>query len=226
LSKYVLHNRLGSGGFVIEAALTLAGLDFDYAPLASVADTTVAPLVQDLNPWGQVPVLIAPQGDTLTEVAAMIIWLAQNEPACRQGPDLWVENDAAFMRWSVFLAVNVYEGILRDSYPQRYIDLGSLATVSQDDAELALRRAAHKRVHAALRVAEDQCSQKPFLLGIKLSMCDLFLAMLYAWHNEKPDLPNCTAITQAVAQHSVIAPIWHRNFSHRLDKDWLKHPAN
>jgi glutathione S-transferase len=222
VNAYILHNRLGSGGFVIEAALTLAGLDFDYTPLTSVADTAIASLVEDLNPWGQVPILMTPQGDTLSEVAAMIIWLAQNEPACRQGPDLWVEEQAAFMRWSVFLAVNVYEGILRDSYPQRFIDLDSLATVSHDDATLALRHAAEKRVHAALRVIEKQLRTRTFLLGTKLSMCDLFLAMLYAWHNEKPDLPNCTRITQAVAQHPVVAPIWHRNFSHRLDKNWLK----
>lgn len=225
MSKYILHNRLGSGNFVIEAALTLAELDFDYTPLASTADTDVASLVRDLNPCGQVTVLMTPQADTLTEVTAMIIWLGQNEPACRLGPDLWIDNDADFMRWSVFLAVNVYKGILRDSYPQRYIELNDPATVPAEAARLAVLCAAHQHVHAALRVVEEQWQAKPFLFGAKLSMCDLFLAMLYAWHNEKPDLPSCTAITQAVAQHPVIASIWHRNFSHRLDKDWLKHPA-
>lgn len=33
--SYILHNRLGSGGFVVEATLALAGLEYVYEPIES-----------------------------------------------------------------------------------------------------------------------------------------------------------------------------------------------
>lgn len=53
MGQYILHNRLGSGGFVVEAALPLAQIPFIYETFASTPDTDVAPVVAHLNPWGQ-----------------------------------------------------------------------------------------------------------------------------------------------------------------------------
>lgn len=49
--RYRLHNRLGSGGFVIEAALTIADIPFDYEPLASDPSTSLGDLIQKQNKW-------------------------------------------------------------------------------------------------------------------------------------------------------------------------------
>ena len=57
MTKYRLHNRLGSGGVAVQAALTLAGIGFDYEPIASLPNDAVANKIGRLNPWGQVPVL-------------------------------------------------------------------------------------------------------------------------------------------------------------------------
>lgn len=53
MGQYILHNRLGSGGFVVEAALPLAQIPLVYEPLTTTPDTDVAPFVVHLNPWGQ-----------------------------------------------------------------------------------------------------------------------------------------------------------------------------
>lgn len=74
------------------------------------------------------------------------------------------------------------------------------------------------RVHAALREIERSCTTNGVLLDPEISLCDVFLAMLYAWHNKWPDLPNCTRIARLVATHPVIAPVWDPNFSHR----WMR----
>ncbi len=218
MKPYQLINRLGSGGFVLEAGLTLADIPFDYAPLESLPNTPVGPLVKDVNPWHQVPVMITPDEQVLTEVAAMILWLCPHEPTCAKGPQLWVEDPIANHRWAVFMSANIYEAILRYNYPARYIDLGDVDQATQDAGIAGVRKAAKKQMHAAFHVLEDTCAGKKFLMGDRMSLCDIYLAMLYLWHRVQPDLPNCTAITHSVATHPGIAPIWHRNFGNRLDE--------
>lgn len=60
----------------------------------------------------------------MTDVAAVILSLGTYEDTCKNGPALWVEDAPTFQCWSVFLAINVCEGRLPDSYPHRYIDIG------------------------------------------------------------------------------------------------------
>lgn len=226
--KYKLHNRLGSGGFVIQATLAAAKVDFAYAPIQSVPNQPLGPQMDGLNAWGQVPVLELADGTLISETAAILAHLSYAEPSIKQGPDLWIDNHPLFLRWSVFLAVNVYEGILRKSYTHRYFSATAdrSATmgddVKSDDAKVsaAIRHAAQERVHAAFKCIEEATCEHNFLLSDRMSPCDIFLAMLYAWHNQKPDLPKCTWITTQVATHEDIGPIWEQNFHDRLDFKW------
>jgi len=231
MGKYILHNRLGSGGFAVQATLAAANIDFAYDPIDSVPDEPLGVRVRDLNAWGQVPVLELEDGTKITEVAAILMYLALAEPSLEHGPILWIENRALYYRWTVFLAVNVYEGILRQSYSHRYIDVPSDTVRAQGsdvpsdlDALLtaAVQRAATRRVHEALQCLEKDTKAHRYVLGDQLSPCDILLAMLYAWHNQKPDLPKCTWITTQVATHPKIRAIWEQNFHDRLDFKWHK----
>lgn len=214
--KYRLHNRLGSGGFVIEAALTAAGIDFAYDPIVSVPNSPLGEHVQEMNAWGQVPILELEDGTHMTEVAAILAHLSYAEPDLRQGPTLWIDNHPLFLKWSVFLSVNVYEAVLRRSYTARYY---SGATGSPDIAA-SIREAASERIHSAFRCIEEETARHAYLLGDRLSAADIYLAMLYSWFNQKPDLPKCTWITTQVATHPLIRPVWERNFHDRLDFKW------
>ncbi|MEM9348637.1 MAG: glutathione S-transferase family protein [Pseudomonadota bacterium] len=216
---YRLHNRLGSGGFVIQAALVAAKIDFEYRPVRSVPNTQVGEQVKELNPWGQVPILELEDGTRMTEVAAMLAHLSSAEPAIRMGPTLWVDNHPQFLRWAVFLSVNVYEAILRRSYTHRYFKDGPELS-EREAVKASIREAAGERIHAAFKCIEAETSGYQFLLSDRLSACDIYLAMLYAWYNQKPDLPKCTWITTQVATHPEIGPIWEQNFHDRLDFKW------
>ncbi|MEM8862945.1 MAG: glutathione S-transferase N-terminal domain-containing protein, partial [Chloroflexota bacterium] len=184
---YVLHNRLGSGGFVVEATLELAGLDYTYEPIKSEPSTPVLEKIGHINPWGQVPALVLPNGAVLTEVAAMICYLAQQESGCHNGPHLWNTDHASFLRWSIFMSVNIYEGILRRSYPERYFDLSSISDAEPSTNNLvvdpsikstmskSVQMSAKKRVHNAFLLLEEVIQKDEFLLGPKMSSCDIFL---------------------------------------------------
>lgn len=220
---YRLHNRLGSGGFVIQATLAAADIPFDYDPIPSKPNEPLDARLHGLNAWGQVPVLELSDGTKITEVAAILAHLAVSEPALREGPSLWIDNLPLFLRWSVFLSVNAYEGILRKSYTHRFFDRADgdgLPEAADAAIGNAIRRAAAQRVHDAFAFIEQETACHSFLLSERMSPCDIFLAMLYAWHNKRPDLPKSTWITTQVATHPRIREIWRQNFHDRLDFKW------
>lgn len=209
---YVLYTRLGSGGFCIDAALAYAGLPYRLKLIDSKPGTSLPQSFREINPWLQVPVLITQDGLTLTETAAILIYLVENHP---ESPIGFVKDPGifgSFLRWTIFIGTNIYEGILRKGYPERY---------TTDAAGLdGVRSAAQQRNQSAFMLLESLLQENPFLFGNTMSATDIFLAMVYAWHGKRSELPRCTHLTHTVARHAVISPIWHRHFAHRLDYKW------
>ena len=105
--SYKLYNRIGSGGFVVEAALALADIPHELVTLNSVTSTPLPASFRDINPWGQVPTLLTPDGDTLTESAAILIHLAACHPGKGLGPPPGSPEHGQFLRWLVFMSSNI-----------------------------------------------------------------------------------------------------------------------
>jgi len=213
--SYKLYNRRGSGGFAVEAALALAGEPFELISIDSQPSTPLPASFREINPWGQVPVLITEDGTMMTETAAILIYLAGEHSGPDVAPNTGTPEHARLLRWTVFLATNVYESTLRRIYPMRY-------TTDPAGGE-GLRDAAFARNAQAFQVLEKELTNGPggpFLLGGQMSVVDVYLAMLFAWHVDHHEFPLCQALTHRVAQHSVIAPLWQYNFDHRLAVSW------
>lgn len=204
---YRLYNRVGSGGFVAEAALELSGAPYELSELDSKPGTPLPESFRDINPWGQVPTLVLPDGLTLTETAAILIHIAACFPDKGLAPPPGTPQHAAFLRWMVFTNVNIYEAVLRRSYPSRY-------TTDPDSIE-ATQEAAIARMGDALTVLENAINPGPFLLGETMSVADIYVAMLFVWFRGTIDAPRLTALTEGVRQHSVVGPIWRRHFGDR-----------
>ena len=207
---YKIYNRLGSGGFAIQAALTMVGAPHEMIFIESTPSTPLPDSYRKINPWGQVPALITEDGTLLTETGAILIWLAGRHPEL--GPDPWSDEHGTFVRWIVFMSASIYEGVLRQTYADRY-------TVSADGIA-DVKSAAADRNHAAFLLLEDHLQGRYGVAGTPLSAADIYLAMLTVWHRRRDELPNCSALAHQVAGHPAIKPIWHQNFSHRLDKTW------
>lgn len=206
-TKYKVYNRRGSGGYVVEAALSLANAAYDLEELDSEPGTPLPEAFRSTNPKNQVPVLVTPDGNLLTESAAIVIHIAASHGL---EPRPGTPDHGTMLRWLVFMTVNIYEAILRRGYASRY-------TENDDDG---VRRAAEKKIDADLAIIEDHI-QGPFLLGTAISVADLYLAMLNAWRGKSDDLlPKCDRITHLVAGDPRIKHIWHYNFNHRLDVKW------
>ena len=204
---YRLYNRIGSGGFVVEAALALADVPVELVDLDSKAGTPLPESFRKTNPWGQVPTLIMPDGSTMTETAAILIHLAACYPDKALAPLPGTPAHVVFLRWMIFTSVNVYEAVLRAAYPFRF--------TTDPDATEATRAAAIERLGQGLAVLEDAIGSGPFLLGDSMSLVDLYIAMLFNWSRAEIDAPRLAALTDRVRQHPTIAPIWRRHFGER-----------
>lgn len=211
MAKYTLYNRPGSGGFAVEAALTLAGQPYDFIDVGNQPGDEMPASFRSINPWGQVPTLILPDGTLMTETGAILTFIAGAHPEARLCPPPWTPPYAAFLRWMTFLGANIYEGILRKGYPARFTD---------DPAGLdAVKSAAIRRTNEGFSVLEDALSDSGYLLH-EMSAADIYLAMLFAWRRDFAGLPRCEALTHRIAANEIIAPVWRRNFDHRLDVKW------
>ena len=203
---YILYNRPGSGGFVVEAALTLADAPFKLIELDSKVGTPLPDSFRETNPWGQLPTLILPNGTTMTETSAILIHLALSFPDKRLAPPPGTPAQAAFLRWTTFANVNLYGAVVRRGYPFRFTD--------DPEGYDALRSAATRRMGEAL-VLIDAHVEKPFLLGEAMTVADIYIAMFFIWHRGGVEAPRLARIAEAVRGHPVVGPIWRRHFGER-----------
>ena len=211
MGVYTLYNRPGSGGFAVEAALVLAGQPYEFMDVGNQPGEKMPETFRAINPWGQVPALILLDGELMTETGAILTYLAGAHGEAGLCPEPWSPEYGLFLRWMTFLGANIYEGILRGGYPDRFTD--------DPNGLEAVQAAAQRRTQEGFTVLEGALTEDGCLQD-RMSVADIYLAMLFAWHKPNHALPNCSALTHRIAAHDVIAPVWRRNFDHRLAVKW------
>ena len=203
--SYKLYNRDGSGGFVVEVALVLAGASFELVKLDSKPGVPLPETFREINPWGQIPVLILPDGTFITESAAIAVHLAACHADKKLAPPVGTSAHAVFLRWVVFMSVNLYECVLRAGYADRY--------TTDPSGAPALSEAAMQRFGEGLRTIEAELDPGPFIQGSTMTLADVYLAMLFNWYRGDESFPRVMLLRETVARHGVVAPIWQRHFA-------------
>ncbi|ANT49180.1 glutathione S-transferase family protein [Mesorhizobium amorphae] len=194
---YKLYTRPGSGGFVAEAALALAGAPFDRidVPKQDPPD----PVFLDISPLNQVPVLTLPDGSSITESAAICILLAERHPEAGLAPAAGSPARADFLRWMAFMSAAVYPAMLRLYYAHRY-------TVDAEGVK-AVKQAAVAEMDRGFAILDKALAGRDWLVGERLSVADIYLIMLVAWHPE---------VEKARAAWPDIERLWARLRDHEL----------
>lgn len=194
---YKLYTRPGSGGFVVEAALALAGAPFDQidVPKKDPPD----PAFLDISPLNQVPVLTLPDGSSITESAAICILLAERHPEAGLAPAAGSPARADFLRWMAFMSSALYPAILRLYYAHRY-------TVDAEGVK-AVKQAAVAEMDRGFAILDKALAGRDWLVGERRSVADIYLIMLVAWHPE---------VEKARAAWPDIERLWARLRDHEL----------
>src|SRR6202012_4732467 len=102
-----LYGFKSSGSVAVEAALTLIGAPYTRIDAALWGDAEEQARARAANPLGQIPALLLPSGELMTESAAILIWLADAHPQAGLAPGPQSPQRPAFLRWMAYLAVEI-----------------------------------------------------------------------------------------------------------------------
>jgi glutathione S-transferase len=170
-NTYKLYGRTNAGSLAPQIVLEEIGAPYEMIWVSKAsADVEV---LRQVNPAGKVPVLVLPDGTPVFESAAILIHLAHAHPTANLAPPAGTTGHARFLQWMLFLSSNVYESVLRISYPERYSTSGQAVA-----AEVKQQAVADYVRHLEV----IQAALSPYVLGEKLSAADPYLHMLASWY--------------------------------------------
>ncbi|PLP59450.1 glutathione S-transferase family protein [Mesorhizobium loti] len=175
-----LYTRPGSGGFVIEAALKLAGVAFEQIDVPKTQQPD--PEFLKISPMNQVPVLVLSHGHAVPETAAISLLLAELHPGKGLGPVAGEPDRADFLRWMAFMATAIYMANLRYYYPHR--------STSDAAGIEAVKQAAVIEMDKEIGILEGALTGRNWLVGDSRTIADVYMLMLVCWY---PDLDKARA---------------------------------
>lgn len=207
---YTLYGSPGSGSVIAEAALERCGLTYRQVRAAQwEADSAIKEL-RRINPLGQIPTLVLPDGSVMTESAAILIHLGL---ACPDSGLLPADEAARAqtLRGVVYIAANCYSAITASDYPERF------TTDESEDAREAVRAAARRNLHRHWDIFADSFRGTPWLGGgAAPGALDLMAAVVSKWSGARAHLararPGFSALLGRIETHPSLAPVMARHF--------------
>ena len=204
---YKLYARAGSGSFIVEAILAEAGVPCEIHDVERLPDRKSPDYLFKLNPMGQIPTLILPNGEVMTESAAITIYLCDLYPKTGLAPAPESPQRAAYLRWLLFMATTIYMSDLRAIYCERYTD-------DPKGAE-AVKSSALTQRNRQWDILEAELGDKPYLLGDRLSILDIYAVMLAAWNRDSREFlakrPKLRGLYERVRARPKLAAVFKRN---------------
>ncbi len=205
-SAYQLIGAKGGGSILVEIGLELARLPYavEFVEWSDVGPHSQR--MQALNPLGQVPTLILPDGSVLTESAAIFLHLAERAPRARLAPPLRHPQRAAFLRWLVFFVAAVYPTFTYGDDPARWVG---------EEAGPKLRSSTDAQRERLLRFLDAQVAGSPWFLGQRFSALDLYVTVMALWRPGRAwyeaNAPKLAAIATRAETLPAVARVLARN---------------
>jgi GST-like protein len=208
MDTYTLYGEPGAGSMIVEAALALAGAPVQNVDLGWEDLGWGSKILADLNPLGQVPTLVMPDGQVMTESAAILLHLADRFPAAGLAPGTDHPARPAFLRWLTFLIAAVYPTFTYGDVPERW--------VAGDEAAARKLRHGTDAHRKTLWLYLETVAGQPWFLGETFSAIDLYLWRMRGWRPGvewfREQCPRLQAIGERTAQLPAVAAVQERNF--------------
>jgi len=205
MSTFTLYALEGWGSTIVEAALATAGLDYRIEPVDPRGDGQDRLLA--LNPLGQLPTLILPDGRVMTESAAIMLYLSELKPEAKLAPPPADPLRPEFLRWLIFLVAAVYPTFAVGDVPAKWI--------AGEKAQAELTRGAIEQRCRNWRMVEA-AAKAPWFLGERFSAIDLYLGAMTHWRPGRSwfeaNCPTLHAIALKADTLAAAAKVWKRNF--------------
>ena len=203
---YTLYGKKGSGSAAIEAALAIIGAPNRLVETASWEQNKAFAELLKLNPLGQIPMLVLPDGGVLSESAAILIHLGLVHP----DSGLLPRDDAQAIRGLVFIAANCYAAISVIDYPERWCEDADEATQKR------IRAGTRARLHQYWEMFADLFPARPYLGGNGIGALDLHAAVVSKWSGSRAHLqqarPAFYETLLRIEAHPKVAPVFAKHW--------------
>ena len=207
MSRMKLFGEPGWGSTIVDVQLAWYGFDYDFEPVGDLFESAEArEKVAAFNPLAQIPTLVLPDGNVMTESAAITLYLADLANESTLVPAPGDPERAKFLRWLVFLVANVYPTYTYADDPARF--------VSEESARPAFRAAIDTYAKTLYSILEG-VADAPWFLGERFSALDVYVCTMTRWRPGRawfeanaPKLHAIAAGTEAVPE---LKDVWRRN---------------
>jgi len=207
-SKITIYGSAGSGSVPVEATMTLLGLPYELVDVSMNSLEELVAGVGPVNPMKQVPALVLPSGELMTESAAMMVGLADLHPDARLAPSPTDPKRAQFLRWMVYIPAAIYSMYWVRDEPSRLAD-------GKDSEAFILERTA-ERIADCWKMMDEQVSPGRYILGDELSVLDLYVAVVSRWTPRRRRFyevaPKMAEVVRRVDAEPRLADLWARRF--------------
>jgi GST-like protein len=205
---YILWGRAGWGSTLVEAQLVWYGLPFTFKPVGDLLrEPDSRAELQKVNPLAQVPTLVLPDGQIMSESAAITLLLADIASTDSLVPRPGAPERAAFLRWLVFIVANIYPTFTYADDPSRFVSVNAARDPFRAATDAYAQRL-WKQVESAAR--------GPWFLGERFSALDIYVGVMTRWRPKRgwfeTETPKLFAIARRADARPELADVWKRNF--------------
>lgn len=206
--EIILYGAAASGSVAVEAALSLLGIPYTLIEGETWSSEAARQRVGQQNLMRQVPTLVLPGGEILTESAAILVYLADAHPHAKLSPSLDDPVRAQFLRWMFFVSSAIYS--LHWIKP----DVSRIGAPQSARAEVV--DAVHERIAFCWRAMDAQLAPAPYLLGDAMSVLDIYVAVISRfgpWRERFfAEAPKLAPAIRRVDEEPRLKDLWQRRF--------------
>jgi glutathione S-transferase len=171
---YILYGGDYTRTSLVQWVLEDGGIAYELRTIDILKGEHRAPEFLAINPAGLVPVLITPEGNTLHEAAALMVYLADRHRLIELAPAVTDPLRGSFLATVFHIAGDIQAEMKRFHFPHRF------ALRPEDSA--AVQDAAKALVLGRLEVMNTRLEKNgPHALGTRFSLADFYLCYWIAW---------------------------------------------
>jgi len=199
---YTLYWSEGTASLAPRIVLEETGADYEVITIDTGKSEHRTPEYLSINPFGKVPAMALPDGQIMTEAAAICLYLIEQHDLNHLAPPPKTPQRAEFLKWIVYLTNTIQENYKRYYHSERFLPKGGDTS--------AIREVGIKDLIEFWRPVEIslQSSKGTFMLGKNISLLDIYITMLVTWFNPMEELleryPALKLCFNASNQHSSV----------------------
>ena len=189
-----LHYFQGSCALAPHIALEWSGADYELSEMKR--SETRTPEFLTKNPAGKVPVLELDDGTCVTQVNAVLQFIAESWPEAGLGDDGSPKSRHAMQRWLSHFNGDVHTSFTPYFMTHRFAD--------SDGARAEVRAQAAGEVAFQLKIIDRHLAGRDWMMGAGRSILDPYLFVFTLWAGFMPDrlneFPNLKAFSKRMKE--------------------------